>query len=103
MVTTCLKAKIMRDKVVTFGELFAGIGGFSLGLEHAGMQCLWQVEIDNHATKVLEAHWPDVARFHDMRTVGRHNLAPVDLVAGGFPCQNLSLANTRGIVGIDGP
>ncbi len=51
----------------TFGSLFAGIGGLDLGLERAGMECRWQVEIDDYATKVLEKHWPDVARFRDVR------------------------------------
>jgi len=87
----------------TFGSLFSGIGGLDLGLERAGMQCLWQVEIDDHATQTLEQHWPHVARFRDVRHVGKHNLTPVTLLCGGFPCQNISLANTTGIIGIDGP
>jgi site-specific DNA-cytosine methylase len=51
-----------------FGELFAGIGGFSLGLERAGMKCAWQVEIDPYATAVLNKHWPNVRRHDDVRT-----------------------------------
>lgn len=88
---------------LTFGSLFTGIGGLDLGLERAGMCCVWQVEIDDHATKVLERHWPDVTRFRDVRHVGRHNLTPIDVLAGGFPCQNISLANTTGPIGIDAP
>jgi len=53
---------------VTFGELFAGIGGFSLGLERAGMQCKWQVEIDPYAQAVLKKHWPEVPKHDDVRT-----------------------------------
>ena len=53
---------------MTFGELFAGIGGFSLGLERAGMTCKWQVEIDPYATAVLKKHWPDVPKHDDVRT-----------------------------------
>lgn len=51
---------------LTFGSLFAGIGGFDLGLERAGLECKWQVEIDDYATRVLEKHWPDVPRWRDV-------------------------------------
>ncbi len=44
------------EKPLTFGSLFAGIGGMDLGLERAGMECRWQVEIDPYCTKVLERH-----------------------------------------------
>jgi len=75
---------------VTFGSLFAGIGGLDLGLERAGMQCKWQVEIDDYCQRVLAKHWPDVERFRDVREVGSHNLKPVDLICGGDPCQENS-------------
>lgn len=78
-----------------FGSLFAGIGGIDLGLERAGMECVWQVEIDDYCQRVLEKHWPDVERFRDVREVGKHNLKPVDLIAGGFPCQPVSFAGKR--------
>src|SRR5262245_40776069 len=85
---------------LTFGSLFAGIGGIDLGLERAGMRCAWQVEIDDYATKVLTKHWPDVPKFRDVRSVGAHNLPTVDLIAGGFPCQDISASGPR--TGIDG-
>ena len=52
---------------MNYGSLFAGIGGFDLGLERAGMECAWQVEIDEYCTRVLEKHWPDVRRFRDVK------------------------------------
>jgi len=48
---------------LTFGELFAGIGGISLGFERAGMTPKWHVELDDYATLILEKHWPHVARY----------------------------------------
>ncbi len=81
-----------------FGSLFAGIGGFDLGLERAGMECRWQVEIDDYATKVLEKHWPDVKRYRDIRDV--NDLEWVDLICGGFPCQDISYAGKG--AGIEG-
>jgi len=53
----------------SFGSLFAGIGGFDLGLERAGMECRWQVEIDDYCQKVLAKHWPNVRRFGDVKEV----------------------------------
>lgn len=83
-----------------FGSLFSGIGGMDLGLERAGMTCAWQVEIDEFCRKVLTKHWPNVPKFNDVRECGKHNLESVDLIAGGFPCQDVSEVGAR--VGIDG-
>jgi DNA (cytosine-5)-methyltransferase 1 len=80
---------------LTFGSLFAGIGGIDLGLERAGMVCKWQVESDDYATRVLKKHWPNVQRFRDVRDCGVHNLPRVDLICGGFPCQDVSFAGKR--------
>jgi DNA (cytosine-5)-methyltransferase 1 len=77
---------------VTFGSLFAGIGGIDLGLERAGMTCKWQVEIDPWCRQVLAKHWPDVRRYEDVKAVGGDTLEPVELIAGGFPCQDVSVA-----------
>ena len=80
---------------MTFGSLFSGIGGIDLGLERAGMECKWQVEIDPYCQKVLAKHWPDVRRYDDVRSVGADTLEAVDLIAGGFPCQDVSVAGKR--------
>jgi len=85
---------------MTFGSLFAGIGGLDLGLERAGMACKWQVEIDDYATRVLTKHWPDVPKYRDVRECGAHNLSHVDLICGGFPCQDV--AEGGKLAGIDG-
>jgi DNA (cytosine-5)-methyltransferase 1 len=77
---------------MTFGELFAGIGGFSLGLERAGMTCKWQVEIEPYARAVLKKHWPEVSKHDDVRTFPPAGDYAVDLICGGFPCQDISVA-----------
>lgn len=88
---------------LTFGSLFAGIGGFDLGFERAGMRCAWQVENDPFCQKVLAKHWPDVGRWDDVRTFPPPPTEDwkVDVICGGFPCQNVSNAGRR--EGIDGP
>lgn len=112
-------------KTITFGSLFAGVGGFDLGFERAGMRCLWQVEIDDYASKVLAKHWPSVKRHDDVRTFARfaHEMKECDccelheqhfadcgclgisefadewgqpdVLCGGFPCQDVSNAGLR--------
>lgn len=84
-----------------FGSLFSGIGGLDLGLERAGMHCAWQVEIDPYCRRVLAKHWPNVPRWDDVRTFPpAEGDWGCDLIAGGFPCQDISVAG-RG-AGIDG-
>jgi len=78
-----------------FLDLFAGIGGFSLGLERAGMECVGQVEIDSYCNKVLEKHWPDVKRIKDVHDVKGNEFGAVGLVCGGFPCQPFSVAGKQ--------
>ena len=85
---------------MNFGSLFAGIGGIDLGLERAGMRCKWQVEIDDYASRVLEKHWPRVKRHRDIRTFPTSGDWSVDLIAAGFPCQDLSIAGKG--EGLDG-
>jgi DNA (cytosine-5)-methyltransferase 1 len=86
--------------MMTIGSLFAGIGGFDLGFERAGFEIRWQVEIDPFCRAVLAMHWPQVRRYEDIRTVVGAELEPVDVLCGGFPCQDISFAGRGG--GIDG-
>lgn len=85
----------MEGEEVTYGSLFAGIGGFDLGFERAGMKCVWQVEIDPFCRKVLAKHWPDVPRWDDVSTFTGEGFERPDVICGGFPCQDISLAGRR--------
>lgn len=77
------------------GSLFAGIGGIDLGLERTGrFRTAWFSEIDPFASAVLRKHWPDVPNLGDVRDIGA-GTPRVDLIAGGFPCQPVSLAGKR--------
>jgi DNA (cytosine-5)-methyltransferase 1 len=78
--------------MLTFGSLFSGIGGIDLGLERAGLTCSWQVEIDSFCRDVLDKNFPHTLKFDDVKQCGKHNLKPVDLICGGFPCQDISIA-----------
>ena len=83
-----------------FVSLFAGVGGFDLGLEQSGHICVGQVEIDPNARKILERHWPNVPKHDDVTTAidwGKEIglVGNTDLVVGGFPCQDLSVAGKR--------
>ena len=91
-------------------DLFSGIGGFSLGLERAGMRTVAFCEIEPYCQAVLRRHWPDIPIFDDVRTLtatdvsnaacqqmgtsgqSRINSGMVDLICGGFPCQDISVA-----------
>ena len=85
-------------------DLFSGIGGFSLGLERAGMETIAFCEIEPYCQKVLKKHWPDVPIYEDVRNVTRERLNAdgifPDIITGGFPCQDISVAGKQ--AGIEG-
>ena len=81
-------------------DLFSGIGGFSLGLERAGMETVAFCEIEEFPRKVLAKHWPNVPIYEDVRNVTAERLRAdgigrIDVVTGGFPCQDLSVAGKQ--------
>jgi len=82
-------------------DLFSGIGGFSLGLERTGgFETVAFCEIDKKARQVLRKHWKDVPIFEDVTTLKGEQLGTIDVICGGFPCQDISLAG-RG-AGLEG-
>lgn len=86
--------------MLTFGSLFSGIGGLDLGFERAGFRCVWQVERDEFCRKVLRKHWPDVPQWDDVTTFTGEGFERPDVIVGGFPCQDLSMAGAR--AGLEG-
>lgn len=96
----------MDNNTITIGSLFSGIGGLELGLERAltngGFvpRVAWQCEIEPYARRVLAKHWPNTKRYEDVRTIGKdETIEPVDIICGGFPCQDLSYAGKRAGLG----
>ena len=87
-----------------FAELFAGAGGLSMGLEWAGHECVWHAEIEPHARAVLRHRWPTVPLYGDVTQLDGKALVaahgPIDLLTGGSPCQDLSVAGKR--AGLEG-
>ena len=85
-------------------DLFAGIGGFTLGLERAGFETVAFCEIEPYAQKVLRKNWPEVPIYDDVRDITAERLVSdgisVDVITGGFPCQDISVAGKR--EGIEG-
>lgn len=85
-------------------DLFSGIGGFSLGLERAGMTTVAFCEIEPYCRAVLKKHWPEVPCYDDVRSLTYGRLAAdgicVDVICGGFPCQDISVAGKG--AGIEG-
>lgn len=80
---------------LTMGSLFDGIGGFPLAAVRAGFIPLWASEIESFPMKVTERRFPSMVHKGDITKLSGKLLFPVDLICGGSPCQDLSVAGTR--------
>lgn len=80
---------------LTIGSLFAGVGGFDMGMEQAGYEPVFQVEWDKNCQKILQHHWPTVPKWGDVCDVNGADLPPCDVLIFGSPCQDLSVAGKR--------
>ena len=80
---------------LTYGSLFAGVGGFDMGMEQAKYEPVFQVEWDKNCQKILHHHWPTVPKWGDVCDVNGADLPPCDVLIFGSPCQDLSVAGKR--------
>ena len=83
--------------MITIGSLFSGIGGFELGLERAipNSKTIWQCEQNKFAKKILKKHWPNIPIYDDIKEIKHGTIEFVDVICGGFPCQDISKAGKR--------
>ena len=81
---------------LTIGSLFSGYGGLDMGVEAVtGGRVVWHCEWEDAPSAILKHHWPDVPNFKDVSKVDWASIEPVDILTGGFPCQDVSLAGAR--------
>ena len=86
----------MTDRVLRVGELCTGYGGLALAVEHVfNAETVWVAENNPAAQRVLETHWPGVPNLGDITRINWQEVPPVDILAGGTPCQDLSVAGLR--------
>lgn len=86
----------MSSNGLRIGSLFSGVGGLDLAVEQFfGGETVWHCEWEAEPSKVLAARWPGVPNFGDVTAVDWSTVEPVDIICGGFPCQDLSLAGRR--------
>ena len=85
---------------MTHGSLFSGIGGIDLGFEMAGIETTWTCELDDWANGLLQKRFPNATHYRDVQEIGKDNLESVDIISGGFPCQDISTAGKG--EGLDG-
>jgi len=81
-------------------DLFSGIGGFSLGMELCGIETVQFCEISLYCQRILRKHWPGIPIHEDIRSLNYDG--EIDIITGGFPCQDISLANSGKMAGIAG-
>lgn len=85
---------------MTHGSLFSGIGGIDLGFEMAGIETSWTCELDEWCHKLLKERFPNAKHYRDILEVNKDLLQRVDIISGGFPCQDISTAGKG--EGLDG-
>ena len=85
---------------MTHGSLFSGIGGIDLGFEMAGIKTSWTCEIDDWCHTLLKERFPDAKHYRDIMEINKKSLQRVDIISGGFPCQDISTAGKG--AGLDG-
>lgn len=91
---------VVSGRQLTYGSVFSGIGGIDLGFDEAGMKCAWQCEVAEFQSKILKQRW-GVPNHGDITKVDWQKVQKVDLLCGGFPCQDISQSSATK-TGLDG-
>ena len=86
---------MQKEKMLTMGSLFDGIGGFPLAAARCGIIPVWASEIEAFPIEVTRKRFPDMVHVGDITKLNGAKLPPVDIICGGSPCQDLSVAGTR--------
>ena len=84
-----------QNKTLTLGSLFAGSGVFELGGLLAGIQPVWNCEVEPFPIRVTTKRLPQVIHYGDISSLRGAELPPVDIITGGFPCQSVSVAGKK--------
>jgi len=97
-----LNTQSIQENPYKVASFFAGIGGFDLGCERAGMEVVFQCEVNTFCQQVLKKHWPDTPLHSDIKKLDAKNIPDANIWCGGFPCQDVSLANQGKRKGLKG-
>lgn len=85
-----------RDQRLSLGSLFSGYGGLDLAVEHVfNAETVWFSEINEPVARAFSHHWPDAPNLGDITTINWADVPPVDILCGGFPCQDVSIVGKR--------
>ena len=86
----------MTGQQLRVGSLFSGTGGLDLAVERVfGARTVWHAEWEDAPSAVLARHWPGVPNYRDVTAVDWAEVEPVDIITGGFPCQDVSTVGKR--------
>ena len=85
-----------HDRPLRAGSLFAGYGGLDLAVEHAlNAETIWFSEVNQPVAGAFAHHWPDAPNLGDITTIDWRNVQHVEVLCGGFPCQDVSILGKR--------
>ncbi|WP_409048473.1 DNA (cytosine-5-)-methyltransferase [Microbacterium sp. HA-8] len=85
-----------HERPLRVGSLFSGYGGLDLAVEHAlGAETIWFSENNEHVSRIFAHHWPDAPNLGDITTIDWRAVPQVDVLCGGFPCQDVSTVGKR--------
>lgn len=87
---------VATDHPLNIGSLFSGYGGLDLAVEHAfGAETVWFSEINDPVSRAFAHHWPHAPNLGDITAIDWREVEPIDVLCGGFPCQDVSVLGRR--------